>query len=142
MMTGEQILLVKRTWIFFRGLDPVLVGDVFYSKLFLDAPELKPLFHTAKEEQSKKIVDMLSVIVGHLHILDELNEDISQLARRHVHYGVRAHHYKLVGTALLWMLQHGLGQDWNEKVKEAWAACFSILSESMIKASGYSPGTN
>jgi hemoglobin-like flavoprotein len=137
-MTDEQIRLVKRTWIYFRGLDPIYVGDVFYGKIFLDAPELKNLFHTSRAVQSAKVVDMLSVIVGHLHIINELDEEITQLAKRHVQYGVKAHHYKVVGNALLWTLQQGLGQDWNEEVKEAWAACFSVLSENMIKASGYS----
>ena len=137
-MTEVQVALVKQTWSFFRKLDPVLVGDVFYGKLFVLAPELKNLFHTPHEEQSKKIVDMLSLIVGHLHQLDQLDEEISQLGKRHVGYGVKAHHYKTVGTALLWTLQHGLGRDWNEQVKDAWEACFTILSDSMIKASGYS----
>jgi len=140
-MTEEQVALVKRSWNFFRDLDPIFVGDVFYGKIFLDAPELTKLFHTSRDQQSRKLVDMLSVIVGHLHILNELNDEITQLAKRHVQYGVKAHHYKIVGTALLWTLQKGLGQDWNEKVKEAWAACFSTLSDAMIKASGYSTTT-
>jgi len=138
-MTDVQIALVKQTWSFFRKLDPVLVGDVFYGKLFVIAPELKGMFHTSMEVQSRKIVDMLSLIVGHLHDLDQLSEEITQLAQRHVHYGVKAHHYKTVCTALLWTLQHGLGRDWNEEVKDAWETCFTILSDSMIKASGYSP---
>lgn len=137
-MTEVQIALVKQTWSFFRKLDPVLVGDVFYGKLFVLSPELKGMFHASMDLQSKKIVDMLSLIVGHLHALDQLSDDIAQLAQRHVDYGVKAHHYKIVGTALLWTLQHGLGRDWNEQVKDAWETCFTILSDSMIKASGYS----
>jgi len=42
-----------------------------------------------------------------------------------------------VGTALLWTLQQGLGKDWDEEVKGAWASCFNILSTTMINASGY-----
>jgi hemoglobin-like flavoprotein len=136
-MTKEQILLVKKTWSIFREIDPVLVGDVFYSKLFFDMPYLESLFHTSKEEQSKKLVEMLSVIVGRLENLEELTEEIKQLAIRHVQYGVKEHHYKAVGTALLWTLQQGLGRDWNEEVKEAWSTCFQTLSTTMINASGY-----
>jgi hemoglobin-like flavoprotein len=137
MMTKEQILLIKKTWSVFREIDPVLIGDVFYSKLFFDTPHLENLFHTPKEDQSKKLVEMLSVIVGRLDRLEELTEEIKQLAIRHVQYGVKEQHYKAVGTALLWTLQQGLGSDWNEKVKEAWAVCFQILSDTMINASGY-----
>ena len=136
-MTKDQILLIKKTWSIFREIDPVLIGDVFYSKLFFDVPQLENLFHTPKEDQSKKLVDMLSVIIGRLDNLEELTEEIKQLAIRHVQYGVKEQHYKAVGTALLWTLQQGLGRDWNEDVKEAWDACFQILSDTMINASGY-----
>jgi len=137
MMTREQILLVKKTWNIFREIDPVLVGDVFYSKLFFDMPYLEKLFHTPREEQSRKLIEMLSIIVGRLDNLDELTEEIKQLAIRHVQYGVKEPHYKAVGTALLWTLQQGLGKDWDEGVEEAWASCFNILSTTMINASGY-----
>ena len=136
-MTKEQILLVKRTWNIFREIDPVLVGDVFYSKLFFDMPYLEKLFHTPREEQSRKLIEMLSIIVGRLDTLEELTEEIKQLAIRHVQYGVKEQHYKAVGTALLWTLQQGLGKDWDEEVKGAWASCFNILSTTMINASGY-----
>ena len=66
MMTKEQTLLVKKSWSIFREIDPVLVGDVFYSKLFFDMPYLEKLFHTPKGEQSRKLIEMLSVIVGRL----------------------------------------------------------------------------
>jgi hemoglobin-like flavoprotein len=136
-MTKEQILLVKRSWSLFREIDPVIVGDVFYSKLFLDAPYVKHLFHTPKDVQSKKLVDMLSMIVGRLDNLEELTQEIRQLAIRHVSYGVKAAHYKLIGAALLWTLEQGLGRDWNDQVKEAWEACYTILSNTMINAAGY-----
>ena len=136
-MTNEQTLLVKKSWSIFREINPVLVGDVFYSKLFFDMPYLEKLFHTPKEEQSRKLIEMLSVIVGRLDRLEELTEEIKQLAIRHVKYGVKEQHYKAVGNALLWTLRQGLGNDWNEKVGEAWATCFQILSDTMINASGY-----
>jgi hemoglobin-like flavoprotein len=136
-MTKEQISKVKKTWSIFREIDPVLIGDVFYSKLFFDMPQLEKLFHTQKDVQSKKLVDMLSVIIGRLDNLEELTEEIKQLAIRHVQYGVKEQHYKAVGAALLWTLQQGLGRDWNEEVRGAWAACFQALSDTMINASEY-----
>lgn len=136
-MTKEQIILIKKSWSFFREVDPVLVGDVFYSKLFLDAPQLKHLFHIPMDQQARKLIDMLTVIVGRLDHPEELTEDIKQLALRHVTYGVKAAHYQAVGAALLWTLQYGLGKDWNEDVKEAWAALFRNLSNTMINAAGY-----
>ena len=80
---------------------------------------------------------MLSTIVGRLDRLDELTEEIKQLALRHVDYGVKASHYRAVGSALLWTLQQGLGADWNKEVEAAWEACYGILSNTMINAAGY-----
>jgi hemoglobin-like flavoprotein len=134
MITERQIVLIKNSWKLFRGVDPVTIGDVFYSKLFLDAPEVVHLFKTPREEQSKKLIDMLSVIVSRLDRLDELTPEVEQLAIRHVHYGAKPEHYRLIGTALLWTLEKGLGVDWNEELKKAWSACFQILSSTMIRA--------
>ena len=136
-MTEKQILLVKKSWSFFREIDPVLIGDVFYSKLFLNNPQLKNLFHSSREDQARKLIDMLSVIVGRLDNLEELNDEIRKLAERHVHYGVKESHYNAVSVALLWTLQQGLGRDWNKEIKEAWVVCFDELSAVMISASCY-----
>jgi hemoglobin-like flavoprotein len=137
MMTERQIELVKKSWKIFRDIDPVLVGDVFYSKLFIDHPELKRMFPDNMVEQYKKLIDMLSIVIGRLERLEELNADIAALAQRHVGYGVKPFHYKIVGGALIWTLKQGLGTDWNEEVQEAWITCFTILSDTMINASGY-----
>lgn len=141
-MDAEQIALVKKTWKIFRDIDPVLIGDVFYSKLFIHAPSLRHLFKTPRHEQSKKLIEMLSIIVGRLERLDELTEEIRQLALRHVHYGARAADYKAVGDALIWTLQQGLGADWTIEVQTAWLNCYKILSETMINAAGYSRETS
>jgi hemoglobin-like flavoprotein len=133
-MTEAQIALIKSTWKLFRDIDPVIVGDVFYSKLFLEVPQTKQMFHTPSTVQSRKLIEMINLIVGRLDRLEELTEDIKQLAIRHIGYGVRPSHYRYVGEALLWTLEQGLGKDWNDEVREAWTACYSTLSETMIKA--------
>jgi hemoglobin-like flavoprotein len=133
-MTSEQILLVKKTWKVFRGISPATVGDLFYSKLFTDNPSLRKMFPTNMEQQYQKLIDMLNAVVMRLDKLDELTEDIAAMAQRHVQYGVRPAHYKLVGAALLWTLQKGLGDDWNEEVKKAWATCYKIMADSMINS--------
>jgi nitric oxide dioxygenase len=133
-MTERQIILVKKSWKLYRAIDPVIVGDVFYSKLFNDTPYLRSMFRISKEEQSQKLMDMLTQIVGRLDRLDELTEEICQLAIRHKGYGVKPAHYDQVGTALLWTLQQGLGTDWNEELGGAWNRCYHLLSDAMKKA--------
>lgn len=133
-MTTEQIILIKKSWRLFRQIDPQLVGGVFYDKLFSDQPSLQRLFKTSIEEQSQKLIDMLSAIIMHLDQLDALTGEIEALAIRHVHYGVKPEHYKAVGIALLWTFQQGLGADWTEAMKDAWTVCYTHLSRTMIGA--------
>lgn len=125
----------KKNWKIFRGIDPAIVGDTFYSKLFSDNPAVKKMFPQQMEEQYKKLMDMLSIVVARLDRLDELADTIAEMAQRHVQYGVRPAHYKLVGNALLWTLEQGLGNDWTTAVKEAWIKCYTSLAETMINAS-------
>jgi hemoglobin-like flavoprotein len=134
-MTKEEIILIKRTWKLFREIDPVIVGDTFYSKLFLDNPSVRKMFPKHMNLQYQKLIDMLSTIVARLDHLDELTTDIAAMAHRHVAYGVKPVQYKKVGEALLWTLEQGLGNDWNEEVKEAWTKCYTTLSDTMIAAS-------
>jgi hemoglobin-like flavoprotein len=133
-MTQHQVELVKNSWKLLRKVDPVLIGDVFYSKLFVDFPYVEHLFKTPREEQSKKLIAILAVVVSKLDQLEELTSDIEKLASRHVSYGVKPEHYAHVGSALLWTLERGLGGDWNEELKQAWATCYGILSSTMINA--------
>jgi len=139
-MTDEQIKLVKKTWRLIRLVDPQLVGDLFYSKLFADKPSLRNMFPKKMDEQYRKLIDMLNAIVARLDRLDELNTEIVEMARRHSGYGVRPAHYKMVGTALLWTLQKGLGSDWTTEVKNSWVECYTILADIMMGASAVKPG--
>ena len=136
-LSHGQVQLIKSTWVIFRNIDPATVGDVFYGKLFLENPSIRRMFPKHMDEQYKKLMDMLSVIVGRLDNPDDLMDDIAAMARRHVHYGVKPEHYLPVGKALLWTLQQGLGKDWNEAAREAWTKWYTIISDTMIaSASG------
>lgn len=134
-MNTEQIILIKRTWKLFRDIDPVLVGDTFYSKLFADHPVLRKMFSDNMESQYQKLIDMLSTIVVRLDKLTELSNDIIAMAHRHEGYGVKPFHYKLVGDALLWTLKQGLGKDWTTDVETAWTSCYNTLASKMINSS-------
>ena len=56
----------------------------------------------------------------------------SALAKRHVSYGAKAEHYPVVGAALLWTLEKGLGDAWTPAVADAWTAAYGTLSGYMI----------
>ncbi|MEP7259313.1 MAG: globin domain-containing protein [Flavitalea sp.] len=134
-MTQRQVLVVQKSWKIFRLISPDIVGDVFYSKLFLEMPSLKKMFRNPMEEQHKKLIDMLSMIVGRLHHIDDLANEIQELGKRHAGYGVKPSHYKLVGATLIWTLQQGIGQEWNDEIQDAWETCYETISEAMIASS-------
>jgi hemoglobin-like flavoprotein len=134
-MTAEQIALIKKSWRAFRGLSPHTVGDLFYSKLFADNPSLRKMFPTDMGQQYQKLIDMLNAIVIRLDRLDEFSKEITEMADRHIEYGVKPAHYKLVGSALLWTLEKGLGDDWTDEVKTAWEDCYNYLAGAMIGSS-------
>ncbi|MGB8191028.1 MAG: globin family protein [Chitinophagaceae bacterium] len=134
-MTSRQISLVRQSWAIVGKLDPVDVGSLFYSRLMEVNPATRPLFRNPIPEQSKKIIAMISFVIANLDNIEDILEDIRKLARRHVGYGVQKEHYEQGGAALIWTLQKGLGENWNEELEEAWTACYATLANAMIEAS-------
>ena len=132
MLTKNETALVQKSWRLINKMDPAAIGDVFYSKLFFDNPELRKMFPQNMWGQYQKFFDMLNTIIERLDKLDELKGDIVAMAKRHKGYGVNPYHYNLVGIALLWTLHKSLGNDWNDEVRSAWVNCYSILSGTMI----------
>jgi hemoglobin-like flavoprotein len=133
-MTESQIVLVKNSWKIVAAIDPLVVGNIFYTKLFLDTPELRPLFKGSLEEQSRKLLSMLHVVITGLDRLEEFKKAIQALAMRHKGYGVVDEHYGKVGAALLYTLEQGLGDVFDTPTKEAWVRCYTILSGVMMSA--------
>lgn len=138
-MNLEQIKLVKQSWKLFRNIEPGIVGDLFYSKLFADNPPVRKLFPKDMSQQYSKLIDMITVIVVRLDNIELLTTDIAALAQRHTAYGVKPAHYALTGAALMWTLEKGLGNDWTPEVKKAWETCYELLSAVMIAAATQAP---
>jgi hemoglobin-like flavoprotein len=134
MLTKKEIVLIKKSWNTVRKISPATIGDVFYTKLFYDNPELRKMFPQNMEEQHQKLIDMLNIMIARLERLDELKGEVASMAKRHVGYGVKPLHYNMVGTALLWTLQKALGKEWTEDVRSAWINCYAVLSGTMIAA--------
>lgn len=115
------------------SIDPKIIGDAFYSKLFADHPALRKMFPTEMDKQYIKLVDMLSSIIMSLDQIESVSANIVAMSKRHNGYGVKAHHYTMVGNALLWTLRKGLGAEWNQDVESAWNSCYQSLANVMIE---------
>src|SRR3979490_1357236 len=105
---------------------------LFYDRLFEIAPQVKAMFPVDLTEQRKKLMATLAVVVNGLGNLQSVLPAASALATRHVAYGVKAEHYPVVGAALLWTLEKGLGEAWTPEVADAWTTAYGTLSGFMI----------
>lgn len=133
-LTYKQKCLVQDSW---RKVGPIAdtAAELFYGKLFELDPNLKPLFKNSDmKEQGKKLMQMIGAAVKGLDTLGELVPAVQSLGTRHVGYGVEPAHYDTVGEALLDTLSKGLGEDFTEDTKEAWAITYTTLATLMIKA--------
>src|SRR6266550_6481842 len=138
-MTPDQVKLVQQS---FAKLAPIAdhAAVMFYNRLFEVAPHVKAMFPADMTEQRRKLMATLSVVVNGLSNLETILPAASALATRHVSYGAKAEHYPVVGGALLWMLEKGLGDGWTAEVADAWDTAYGTLSGYMIsEAYGRSP---
>jgi len=130
-MNAAQIKLVQDS---FAKVAPISAqaAVLFYDRLFEVAPGVKAMFPADMTEQRKKLMATLAVVVGGLSNLEAVLPAASALAKRHVSYGARPEHYPVVGGALLWTLEKGLGDAWTPEVAAAWTAAYGTLSGYMI----------
>ena len=131
-MNPTQIKLVQGS---FAKVAPISeqAAVLFYGRLFEVAPSVRAMFPDDMTEQRKKLMATLAVVVGGLTNLEAVLPAASALAKRHVNYGAKPEHYPVVGGALLWTLEKGLGDAWTPDVAEAWIAAYGTLSGYMIE---------
>ena len=136
-MTPETIALVRGSW---QQVLPIkdTAAELFYDQLFRLDPSLHALFRGDMAEQGRKLMTMINMVVNSLDNLAPLLGAVEDLGRRHVGYGVEAAHYDTVGSALLWALGQGLGDDFTPPVKAAWTEAYTTLA-SVMKQAAYAP---
>ena len=139
-MTPEQVELVQSSW---RKVAPIsdTAADLFYDRLFTIAPEVKPLFPDEMADQKKKLMQTLGFVVAGLRDLGGIVQAVRDLGVRHNAYRVEPAMYESVGSALLWTLGQGLGDDFTAETEEAWATAYGTLSSVMIEAAAEAKAT-
>ncbi|MEZ0222875.1 globin family protein [Tardiphaga sp. 1201_B9_N1_1] len=130
-MNASDVALVQDS---FKKVAPIsdVAAELFYGRLFEVAPQVKPMFRGDMKEQGRKLMATLGVVVTGLTRLETVLPAASALAKQHVAYGVKAEHYPIVGGALLWTLEKGLGDAWTPELAAAWTAAYGTLSGYMI----------
>lgn len=132
-MQDNAVELVQST---FAKVAPIAnqAAAMFYARLFEIAPEVRPLFKADLTEQGAKLMQMIGTAVASLTNLEALVPVAQDLAKRHIDYGVTKEHYAVVGEALIWTLEQGLGEAFTADVKQAWIDVYGLLSSVMIEA--------
>jgi nitric oxide dioxygenase len=133
-MTPRQIDLIRASW---SAVEPIAdtAATLFYDQLFELDPAIRRLFRRNDMPAQRKILmQTLTVVVKSLDKLDTIVPAVQALGRRHAGYGVRSEHYESVGIALLWTLEQGLGDAFDDETREAWATAYGTLASVMIAA--------
>lgn len=133
-MESSQIKLVQDS---FEKVVPIAdtAAEIFYQDLFDTAPDVQPYFaQSDMADQGRKLMTTLGVVIRGLDRLDTVLPAATDLAQRHVGYGVKADDYAKVGASLLRTLEKGLGDAFTPDVKDAWSIAYGTLSGAMIDA--------
>lgn len=133
-MDTRQIKLVQAS---FKMVRPIAdqAAETFYQRLFEIAPHYRSLFKQDMRKQGDMLMSTLGLAVGSLNNLEAILPAVRALGQRHAGYGITAEHYQPVAEALLWTLEHYLGDMFTPELKEAWVEAYTILAGAMIEAS-------
>lgn len=142
MITDAEKAVIKDSW---RLVVPIAetAADLFYKKLFELRPEYRRLFPDDMRAQKRKLIAMLGFIVKSLDWPesawretvpedDDLCLIVLALGRRHSDlYHVPDSSYEVVGEALLWTLDYGLGKKFDAPTRAAWTHVYTLLALTM-----------
>ena len=130
MITPQQKELVQKTWVMVVPIADK-AAELFYGRLFELEPSYKAMFKNDMTEQGKKLMKTINIAVEALDDVEPLVPTLKQMGADHAGYGVVDRDYNVVGAALLWTLEQGLGDAFSDEVKNAWAAVYEVLANTM-----------
>jgi hemoglobin-like flavoprotein len=151
MITDLEKEAVRRTW---RLVVPIAgtAADLFYKRLFELRPDYSELFTGDMTGQKRKLLQMLAFIVKSLDWPESAWKDpvsaeedlmlvVLALGRRHKDlYRIPAESYAVVGEALIWTLDYGLGAAFDDDARAAWLNVYRLVSATMRMGSALANG--
>lgn len=132
-MTPEHIHIVQSTWAKVLPIKAI-AARLFCERLLETDPSLSCLFRSDMRQQGAKLVQVIDAAVNALSRLDRMAPLMQVIGRRYADRGVDDYHYGMVGNALLWTLDKGLGEEFTPKVRDAWATVYRELAAAMLDA--------
>jgi hemoglobin-like flavoprotein len=131
MITDAQIELVQSS---FQHVLPIAdaAGLLFYERIFTLAPAARSLFGDDISLQARRTMAAVKTVIDGLDSLETVAPFLIRLGARHVRYGVQPEHFDVVGAALMWTLEQGLGNRFTPEVRDAWTAAWIIIVDAML----------
>jgi hemoglobin-like flavoprotein len=83
--------------------------------LFELEPLYRELFKNDMAEQGRELMKTINMAVVALNDIEPLIPALKKMGADHAAYGVKERDYNVVGAALLWTLEKGLGDAFTDK---------------------------
>lgn len=132
MLTDLQIDLIQSSFARVRPIAEA-AGMMFYDRIFTLAPEARVLFGDDIARQAERTMTAVGSVVDGLRDVDTVVPLLLRLGARHAGYGVQPAHFDVVGEALIWTLEQGLGDDFSAPAREAWSVAWHIITGTMLE---------
>jgi hemoglobin-like flavoprotein len=129
-MTSFQISLLRNSLIKMQPIDEIVVA-LFYKRLFVIEPALRPAFNGDITEQGHLLKDTVSTVVGAAHDLPSIKKSLVQLMHIYAGCGVRTEHFVAMRAAWIGTLRGALGDDFTPEMQQAWLVLCSDVAELM-----------
>jgi len=128
-MNPSQIRLVQDS---FAQLAPDadLLADLLCARLFQLEPSLRTRLPNDLQETKADIVRLLTESVQKLDRPGEWQPALRQIGIE-TGIGTYLRNYQVFGTALIWTLEKGMGEEFTFEMLEAWVAFYSALTGAM-----------
>ena len=101
-------------------------AELFYGRLFELEPSYRQMFKNDMTEQGKKLMKTINIAVEALDDVEPLVPTLKQMGADHAGYGVVDRDYNVVGAALLWTLEQGLGDEDKGAMTKVWEKIFGV----------------
>jgi len=141
----NNVMDVTMSWARLKEIENYkdVAGESIFLSIFELRPEARTLFSFGASEIIKSnpqfwkhahtMVDMIDCAVAFLGPdLEPLEEDLLELGRRHVGYGVTPEYLPTMGYALFITLEKMLGNKFQKSDKESWQCVFQFIISKMI----------
>lgn len=105
-----------------------LLAERFYERFFALDPSLRSLFPSDIGPQTRMLTTALKLTIENLQQPKRLLTFLTELGRRHAHYGVQPRHLGLMGKALLAALPT-VDPQWSDATEHAWAKAYGHIAQ-------------